>query len=189
MTAHAMSGDRERYLAAGLDDYISKPISRDELAQAVARNCPPPAAPQPDRRSGPDARRSAENGCSCEAAIWAPGSASAEFCIDADAVLVRCGGDHDLMGELAGMFPVESRRLLKTLEQARAAGDLHGVQINAHTIKGMCGVFEASQAAGAALELERAAGEGQLGTEQQFQALNAELSRVMEAVTLLQTQH
>jgi HPt (histidine-containing phosphotransfer) domain-containing protein len=109
--------------------------------------------------------------------------------IDLDAVLVRCCGDHDLLGTLAGMFPTESRKLLNILEQARAAGDLHGVQINAHTLKGMCGIFEATQAAGAAFELEQAAGAGDLGTDQQVEALRAELNRALEAVTKLQPKH
>jgi signal transduction histidine kinase/DNA-binding response OmpR family regulator len=41
MTAHAMQGDRERCLASGMHDYISKPIGRKELAEVIARNCTP----------------------------------------------------------------------------------------------------------------------------------------------------
>jgi two-component system sensor histidine kinase/response regulator len=43
MTAHAMTGDREKCLAAGMDDYISKPISYDVIRDAVLRNVPEPA--------------------------------------------------------------------------------------------------------------------------------------------------
>jgi two-component system, sensor histidine kinase and response regulator len=40
MTAHAMTGDRERCIAAGMDDYISKPIDAPSLFEALERAVP-----------------------------------------------------------------------------------------------------------------------------------------------------
>ena len=59
MTAHAMEGDRERCLAAGMDGYVSKPIRPDDLRDAIAKLGQPPAlteaattAKRPEREPG-----------------------------------------------------------------------------------------------------------------------------------------
>src|SRR5205823_1268848 len=50
MTAHAMKGDKERCLEAGMDGYVSKPVRADELRRAINEQTGPPrAAPQLDR--------------------------------------------------------------------------------------------------------------------------------------------
>lgn len=48
LTAHSMAGDRERFMAAGMNDFVGKPVSRDELLAAVARNAPSPVAEHDD---------------------------------------------------------------------------------------------------------------------------------------------
>src|SRR5206468_8309808 len=49
MTAHAMAGDRERCIAAGMDDYVTKPLHPSELVDAVERGASPGRAPSDSR--------------------------------------------------------------------------------------------------------------------------------------------
>jgi signal transduction histidine kinase/CheY-like chemotaxis protein len=66
MTAHAMKGDRERCIEAGMDGYVSKPISSEDLEMAIADNCPEP------KESAPGMNAAQEN----TAAPTAPGAMS-----------------------------------------------------------------------------------------------------------------
>jgi HPt (histidine-containing phosphotransfer) domain-containing protein len=130
MTAHAMKGDRERCLAAGMDDYVGKPVRAQDLFDAIARVLPPgsvsiatPPLPQTDE-------------------------------LDVAELLDRVGGDRALLGDLVRLFLETYPENLAGLRQAVASGDSEAVHRLAHTFKGMVGHFGAPAAVEAALRLE-----------------------------------
>jgi signal transduction histidine kinase/CheY-like chemotaxis protein/HPt (histidine-containing phosphotransfer) domain-containing protein len=134
MTAHAMKGDRERCLEAGMDDYVAKPIRRIDLFQAIERAVPTASLAPPE--PGPATQPS-----------------FAEI-FDRAAVLETVGGEQELAVSLAGVFLDESRLLLERLRSALAAGDGQLVEKAAHALKGAIGVFHAQAAYDAALRME-----------------------------------
>ncbi|HEX4605571.1 MAG TPA: response regulator [Candidatus Angelobacter sp.] len=184
ITAHAMQGDRERCLASGMDDYISKPIGRNELAAVIQRNCMPetgqkPSGAIPDANSTSLARNH-DGKESCDAPPCQP---EETVHIDSKKILARCGGDEELARELATMFPTESDKVLKDLEKAWVQKNIPEVRLNAHTLKGMCGIIEATQAAKAALDVEAAAAAGELASDAQIHGLKVELMRTANALS------
>ena len=163
MTAEAMSGDRERCLAAGMNDYVAKPIRVDELVAAIKRT--------PRRASGSSTR------------VADP---SPDGLID-EAVLARLadgtGGDEGFVSELIEQFVADAPRLLAAARAGLDAGDAEEVRRAAHTLKSNAATFGAHALAGRSRELEDAANRGALeGASEQVDAMGSELDLVLEAL-------
>jgi CheY-like chemotaxis protein len=169
MTAHALKGDRERCLEAGMDDYVSKPIRAQELWDALGRVLP--------REAGEPA---------APAAVKATAPADGGAVLDAAQALARVEGNKELLRDLVHMYYDDCPKLLTEIREAVAAGDAKKLEKAAHTIKGMVGIFHAQPAFEAALALEKQGKAGDLGTAAEGQArLVKELDRLRPALEAL----
>jgi len=134
MTAHALKGDRDRCLAAGMDDYLPKPLDRAALLQALER---PPAS-----TDGPHA---------------------GEPICDFLAFVERIGGDVTLAREMTAVFLADADRLVAAVQDAAASGDAARLKTAAHALKGAASNFNAVAVVSGAVDLETMARAGDLG--------------------------
>jgi two-component system sensor histidine kinase/response regulator len=164
MTAHAMKGDRERCLAAGMDGYVSKPIEIRELIGVIESltSASPEAAP-----AGGD-------------------GTAGDGALDADAALGRLDGDAEVLAELAEAFVDDHARLLSEMRHAIATSDGRTLKAAAHSLKGSVGYFFARSAFDRAFALERMGRDGDLSkASEAFEALEEEMKRLVPALRRL----
>ncbi len=124
MTAHAMQGDRERCFAAGMDDYLTKPVNRDALTAVLSRWIP--------GRFMPSRARPATEDHPAPTAV-----------LDADVVAglraIETAGEVGFFAEVVSLFGYQGRAMLDELRQAANQGDATAWQQSLHGFKGTSG--------------------------------------------------
>ncbi len=120
LTAHAMKGDRERCLEAGMDAYVSKPFQAEELFATLEQlvNFAEAARKEPKDSSRPDT------------------ASPQQRAIDMEIALSRLGGLPELLGEVAGIFLEEYGPQLEALTETIESGDMPACAKVAHRLKG-----------------------------------------------------
>jgi CheY-like chemotaxis protein/HPt (histidine-containing phosphotransfer) domain-containing protein len=169
MTAHAMKGDRERCLEAGMDDYVSKPVQKSELFRAI----------QAVATSG-------------ECATATVKSAEKPYQVfDRRTALARVGDDEEVLAEIISLFLQDVPSQMDDIRSAIREGDPKRLETAAHSLKGAASCLGGESTAAAVMRLEALGKKGDLsGSIERLAELERELKRFIDEISglVLETQ-
>lgn len=176
MTAHAMAGDREKSIEAGMNDHVTKPIDPDELMAALVRWIKPGSGDiwEDRRHFGIPVGREEHL-----LPYGLPG-------IVISSGLSRVGGNKQLYAKLLCKFRNGQEKAAQKIRAAFQSGEKEKAVQLAHTVKGVSGNLGAEELYRVSAELEKAIMEGSQNIESPLVEFSAQLELVMEGIKVLE---
>jgi PAS domain S-box-containing protein len=159
LTAHALKGDRERCLSAGMDAYVSKPVRGGELAKVIDDLLAPAGQPQKATHVPPPDFGNVFN---------------------LSTALAVANGDEQFLMRMVEMFGNQSGKLLGEIQESIQRGDAAAIKRAAHTFKAQVSSFGSQRASQAAIRLEDLTGSGDAA------ALQTAFLELKQAINTLQ---
>jgi signal transduction histidine kinase/CheY-like chemotaxis protein len=163
MTAHAMKGDREKCLAARMDEYISKPIREADLFSVIE-----------NLANGLEDQKQSKRSQHLENIDH-----ETQDVFDWSEAMKSVNGDQELFNEIAGLFLESSAANMDSIQEGIVRSDAGAVERAAHSLKGSVANFGARRAFNAAYRLERMGKEGKL---KEAQAARSNLEKELDAL-------